>query len=78
VTRYFFNYRDPGRYFIDTEGTMLADLVAARAEGRLSAREILGCEHGELDPQFLPGRFEITDVAGEILAMIPFDESRTD
>jgi hypothetical protein len=77
VTRYFFNYRAGGQYFADTEGTLLLDLAAARTEGRLSAREMLGHDRAELDPLFLVGTYEITDAeGGDVLAVIHFDESR--
>jgi hypothetical protein len=73
--RFFFNYRDASRYFPDAEGTDLADLATATREGRLSARELLGAERGESDPDYLDGRFEITNVDGDVLAIVSFRES---
>lgn len=73
--RYFFHYRDATRYFADGEGTELLDLAAAQREGRLSARELLGSERAESDPEFLPGAYEITDGAGLLLAVVQFDET---
>jgi hypothetical protein len=71
---YFFHYRDAARYFADDEGTELFDLAAAQSEGRLSARELLGSERAESDPEFLPGAYEIADAAGLVLAVVQFDE----
>jgi hypothetical protein len=78
MTRYFFNYRDVARYFPDAEGGDFLDLAAARLDGRQSARELLGTERGESDPAFLGGTFEITDLAGALLATIRFDEALPD
>ena len=75
MTRYFFNYRDVTRYFADAEGGDFLDLAAARVDGHQSARELLGTERGEIDPDFLGGAFEITDLAGVLLATIRFDEA---
>lgn len=72
--RFFFHYRDAGRYFADLEGTELGDLAAARTEGRQSARELLGSEHGRSDRAFLRGTFEIADALGTVLAVVAFDE----
>jgi hypothetical protein len=70
--RYFFNYRDSLRYLPDGEGTDFLDLETARNEGRLSARELLGAERGESDPDFLDGSFEITNLGGDVLAIVTF------
>lgn len=75
MTRYFFSYRDAGRYFHDHEGTELGTLEDARAEGRQSARELLGSERGENDPGFATGAYEITDVLGVLLAVVSFDDT---
>jgi hypothetical protein len=74
--RYFFNYRGRGGYFPDGEGTELIDLAAAQSEGRLSARELLGAERGESDPDYLAGAFEITDGEGTLLAVVQFEDCR--
>jgi hypothetical protein len=73
--RYFFNYRDASRYFPDGEGTDLADLAAATSEGRLSSRELLGAERAESDPDYSSGPFEITNLGGEVLAIVSFRDS---
>ena len=78
MTRYFFNYRDVDRYFPDAEGDDFLDLAAARLDGRQSVRELLGTDRGESDPNFLGGAFEITDLAGALLATIRFDEPLPD
>jgi len=73
--RYFFHYRDAERYFADAEGTDLNDLETAQSEGRLSARELLGSERAESDPDFLAGAYEISDADGMLLAVVQFDET---
>jgi len=75
MTRYFFSYRDAGRYFHDHEGTELGTLEDARAEGRQSARELLGSERGENDAGFSTGVYEITNALGVLLAVVPFDDA---
>lgn len=72
--RYFFNYRDSTRYFADGEGDDFADLATARSDGQQSARELLGSERAESDPDFFGGSFEIVDGAGVVLAVVQFDE----
>ena len=74
MTRYFFNYHDATRSFVDAEGGDFADLAAAQFDGRLSARELLGSERGESNPDYAGGSFEITDDAGLVLAVLPFKE----
>jgi len=74
VTRYFFNYRDAARYFVDSEGTELGDIGAATDEARQSVRELLGIERGESDPAFAGGTYEICDEAGTVLAKLAFDQ----
>jgi hypothetical protein len=73
--RYFFNYRDAGRYFVDGEGSDHPDIAAATAEGHQSARELLGSEYGECHPEYLGGAYEITDDAGSVLAVVQFDDA---
>jgi hypothetical protein len=72
--RYFFHYHDDHRHFTDDEGTELADLDGAIAEGRSSARELLGTERAESDPTYIDGKFEITDQEGLLLATVLFRE----
>ena len=73
--RYFFHYRDVGRYFPDGEGTDLLDLAAAQAEGRQSARELLGTERGESDADYSGGSYEIANGNGDILAIVDFGKA---
>lgn len=73
--RYFFNYRDHARYLPDAEGTDLLDLATPQSEGRLSARELLGAERGERDPDYRDGSFEITNSGGDLLAVVTFRDS---
>jgi hypothetical protein len=73
--RYYFHYRDADRYFADDEGTELSDLEMAQSEGRLSARELLGSERAESDPEFLAGAYEISDADGVLLAVVHFDDT---
>jgi hypothetical protein len=73
--RYFFNYRNADQYFADSEGSELADLAAATAEGRQSASEFLGTERGEQYVEFSNGSYEITDHAGLLLGIVRFVEA---
>ena len=72
--RYFFNYRNAGQYFADSEGTDLESLVAATAEGRQSASELLGTERGEQYPEFCNASYEIADQTGAVLSIMRFVE----
>ncbi len=72
--RYFFNYRDSGREFIDLEGTDLVDLAAAHEEARQSARELLGTERGENYVEFAGGAFEILNDRREVVGLVSFDD----
>ena len=69
MPRYFFHIRDDIGPVLDEEGMELADDAAARAEGELSAQEVL--EH---DRHFRievgDRRLEVTDSLGAILATI--------
>lgn len=73
--RYFFNFRSCTQYYPDAEGQALADLAAAREEGRLSARELLSLDHGEPDLALEGAVFEITDESGTIVAVTTFKEA---
>jgi CRP-like cAMP-binding protein len=72
LMRYHLNYRDPARYIPDDEGQDFPSLDAAREEGAQSARELLGTERAEADPNFAEGVYEITDGAGIIVARVDF------
>ena len=73
MIRYFFNYRDLGRYYPDGEGTDFPSLAAAEDYARESASELLGSERAESDPSFFPGVYEITDGTGRVHAVVRFD-----
>ncbi|MEP7241165.1 MAG: hypothetical protein ABI697_09805 [Devosia sp.] len=69
--RFFFHIRDGEGTIEDEEGGDFADLDAARAEARQSARDILADqirEGGELDGQIVV----IADEAGLVLDEVPF------
>jgi hypothetical protein len=72
--RYYFHFRSSSRYYADSEGDELADLPAAREEGRLSARELMGLDHGEPDLDYHGAVFEVATADGMIVALIQFDE----
>lgn len=71
MARYFFHIRDGADYVEDREGADLADLDAARFEAVESAREIVaGCIRSG---RILGGKqFEITNISGTLLAVVPF------
>jgi len=71
--RYFFNYRDAGRFHSDTEGTELADISAAMEEAEQSARELLGINGSEIDPQFTDGSYEVRDERGVLVGTVAFN-----
>lgn len=71
---YFFNYRNAGQYFADSEGTEFESLVAATIEGRQSARELLGTERGEQYPEHANAAYEIADHTGVVLSVLRFVE----
>jgi hypothetical protein len=75
VTLYYFHYRDVARAYRDAEGSPHDTLESAKAEGRQSARELLGVERDERDAAFLGGIYEITGDDGQVLAVVHFDEA---
>jgi hypothetical protein len=74
--RYYFHFRSTAAYVRDSEGGEFADLEAAREEARLSARELMSLDHGEPDPGYQGGVFEITDGNSYVLAVTEFAEPR--
>jgi hypothetical protein len=72
--RYFFHYRNPTQYIRDGEGDELADLAAAREEGRCSARELMGLDRGEPSSDYAGGVFEISLADDTIVAITEFSE----
>lgn len=74
MPRFYFHIRDGERLIEDPDGSELPDLAVARAEALASARGILAekVKTGELiDGQ----RFEITDEAGIVLAVLPLKDA---
>jgi hypothetical protein len=73
--RYFFNYRTAKALVLDTEGTELLNGAAAREEGRVSARELMGLDRGGRSRKYRGGSFEINDAAGLLIGIIAFREA---
>lgn len=68
--RFFFHLRNGDQLIEDPDGTELPDLEAALTDARVSARHLLADKlraGAVLNGQ----RFEITDEAGRVLAMLP-------
>lgn len=68
--RFFFHLRNGSLLIEDPDGTELPDLEAAIIDAQVSARHLLADKlraGAMLDGQ----RFEITDEAGRILAVLP-------
>jgi hypothetical protein len=74
--RYFFHYADSSRRLRDPEGGEFFDIPTAREHARVSARELLALDHGEPDPTYAGGRFDISDADGNVLAVIVFEEDQ--
>jgi hypothetical protein len=70
MPRFFFNVRDGDFLGKDPEGVVFADLDAARAEALAAARDILG-DAIKNDQVQDARQYEITDEAGQIVAMVP-------
>jgi hypothetical protein len=71
MPRYFFHIRSSDGIIQDPDGTELPDIVAARMEAELSARDLLAdlLRQGiRLDGQM----FEISDSDGKVLETLPF------
>jgi hypothetical protein len=48
--------------------------MAALEEGRLSARDLMGLDHGGHSQGFAGGVFEITTADGKLVGIVEFDE----
>jgi hypothetical protein len=72
--RFFFNFRSSTQYFRDTEGDELESVAAAIAEGRLSARGVMGLDHGGVCGDYAGGVFEITTEDGNLIGTTSFDD----
>jgi hypothetical protein len=74
--RYFFHFRGRQGFFADIEGTELSDNSAAREEGRVSARQLLGLDNGGRSRRFAGGHFEIVDTGGLLVGTVAFQKSK--
>jgi hypothetical protein len=72
--RYYFHYRNGPKFHLDGKGDELEDLEAALEEGRLSARDLMGLDHGGLSDAYAGGTFEITTGDGTVVGIIAFEE----
>ena len=74
MPHYLFHVRNRIGFVQDEEGSVLADLEAARAHAIEGIRSMLGEEArtGEID---LRGRIEVVDTAGGLVLTIPFAEA---
>ncbi|CAN7662148.1 hypothetical protein LJR016_005228 [Devosia sp. LjRoot16] len=73
--RYLFNFSNAMRQLPDTVGGEFASLEDAVAEGRASARELLSLDHGEPDASYFGAQYVIVDPAGQVVAVIDFEEA---
>src|SRR5688572_1303808 len=76
VLRYYFHYRNGPEFHLDGQGDVLEGLKAALEEGRLSARELMGLDHGGLSDAYEGGTFEITTGDGTVVGIIEFERLR--
>jgi hypothetical protein len=76
MPRFFVNVRDGDYLTRDVEGIEVADLEAARVDALAAAREILAeaikAGRGQDNRQY-----EITDEAGQVLALVPLTDALT-
>ena len=74
MPRYFFHIVDGDEIIEDCEGTELPDLEAAVLDALHSARHLLAdrIRRGELANG---QRFEVRDEAGELVAIVPFQDA---
>jgi hypothetical protein len=75
MPRYYFHYRDAQRTIRDPRGEEHPDLASAMEEGRLSARELLALDHGDPDPSFEGGAFEIALADDVVVGLVSFEEA---
>lgn len=73
MPRYFFSLRKNGNLAVDTDGTHLTDLAAAKREAELSLRELLADAIKARQEENLPDKLIVFDDQGDevySLAMI--------
>lgn len=70
MPRFFLNIRDGDFLAEDPEGSVFADLDAARAEVLAGARDVLG-DAIKNDRVQDPRLYEITDETGQVVATVP-------
>lgn len=71
MPRFFFHLRDGDDLTMDSEGTDLPDVEAARAAAIPAARDMLA-EGIRRDGRLGRQNFEISDETGTVLATVPF------
>jgi hypothetical protein len=72
---FFFHLRQGTKLIRDPEGVCLPDITSARAEAIQSARELMSENISRSARTSLEWQFEITNDAGETVAIVPFDET---
>jgi hypothetical protein len=74
MPRYFLDFRITGELIEDEAGIDFPDIVAAREEAILAARELTASRIrvGKLPRD---ARFEIKDAFGAVLAVVPFSDA---
>ncbi|MFC7478593.1 DUF6894 family protein [Dankookia sp. GCM10030260] len=75
MPRFFLNFRDGDYLAKDVEGIEVADLEAAHVKALAAARKTLG--NAIKAGQSQNGRYEITDEAGEVHAVVPLTDVLT-
>jgi hypothetical protein len=72
---FYFHLRDGNKVIRDPEGVRLPDIASAHAEALQSARELMS-QSNTGRARFGPEQqFEITNEAGETVAIVPFREA---
>jgi hypothetical protein len=73
VPLFFFHMNIDGHRVVDEEGSLYADLEAAKGEGLASAEDLFRDKLRRKRP-VRNARIEITDEAGEVLATVALDK----
>jgi hypothetical protein len=74
MPRFYFNLRNSKEFVEDPEGQECESLTTARQEAILSAREIMAArvKSGKKPDA---GQFEITDITGQLILTVPFQDA---
>ena len=75
---FFLNLRDSGGVNPDPDGYLLEDLAAAVTEATASARLLMGDELRAGRGATMDRQFEITDLTGQVLAIVRFWDALQD